>query len=514
MLEALLAPLSIAEFEERFWEQHPLLIERQQLPPAFASLLQLSDLPALSARLQEMDIEPQIVNDGMRCEPRELLRDFIDGGSAIINRVDLLWESIGRLCRDLRADFLHVFAVLYLTPRGCRAVPAHSDDQDVFILQLAGRKMWNVYGAPVQLPYTHEQLGKKGPIPPQLWETPELSNPVLSTELTPGSLLYLPRGAVHVARASPSEGSLHITLTVQSSDLNWRTFIRDGLIELHRKSDAARRSLPLIGPIGGWKDVDPESRASTSSGTVASTQAPSPGLKPAGQPAARADVEALAAPLGTVSLSETGSSPAGPTASEATSAAKAAATEAALAAFAHLEEVTAYTAANADLGFDCAMRALEAKLTKLNHEQERSIERAEALTRAAVAAGAPRGLPRRLCTVPGVEVLCGSNGQLVCHRGNASLELRLPRQPIVFLAEMASRQRAFAPSELPGADAFEQVAVCSHLLALGVLCDCDALVRSQLVAQGQDVGPASNSGGKGGGGGRGGGCQARQQRAK
>ena len=41
--------------------------------------------------------------------------------------------------------------------------------------------------------------------------------------------------------ATTRASSLHITLTVQSSDLNWSTFLRDGLIELHRRSEHARQ---------------------------------------------------------------------------------------------------------------------------------------------------------------------------------------------------------------------------------------------------------------------------------
>ena len=48
------------------------------------------------------DLEPQLMRDGNRCEPREILRDYLDGGSAIINRVDQLWPPIGRLCATLR----------------------------------------------------------------------------------------------------------------------------------------------------------------------------------------------------------------------------------------------------------------------------------------------------------------------------------------------------------------------------------------------------------------------------
>ena len=251
-LQALLSPVSVATFEEHYWEQRPLLVRRELLPAAFDGLLGPLDLAELSERMVRWDVQPQIVREGERCAPRELLRDFVDGGSAIINRVDHLWAPVGRLCAALRADFLHVFAVMYLTPRDSQAVPAHTDDQDVFILQLSGTKAWTVYGAPVELPNASEQLGKDGPIPEALWET-LLREPVLSAELTPGSVLYLPRGAVHEARATAQGGSsLHITLTVQSSDLNWKSFVNDGLLEIHRGLDAPRRALSFEDALGGW----------------------------------------------------------------------------------------------------------------------------------------------------------------------------------------------------------------------------------------------------------------------
>jgi Cupin superfamily protein len=159
-LAALIAPTTLAEFEERYWEREPLFLPRDELPSAFADLLRTDDVAELSERMAALEVEPQIMRNGERCQPRELLWDFLDGGSAIINRIDRLWPPIGRLCSALRADFLHVFAVMYLTPRDSRAVPAHTDDQDVFILQLAGRKAWTVYGSPIELPCTHEQLGK------------------------------------------------------------------------------------------------------------------------------------------------------------------------------------------------------------------------------------------------------------------------------------------------------------------------------------------------------------------
>jgi hypothetical protein len=237
-------------FSSRYWEREPLLIKAtSELAAAYQSLLSPSDLTALSERLLRRE-EPaaQVMRDGERSDPREMCLDFLDGGSIVINRVDTFWSPIGKLCQALRSRFLHVFAVLYLTPRASQAVPAHSDDQDVIILQLGGRKIWRVYGAPVELPYTHEQLGKTSPID---WDA--VGEPILTCELTAGSVLYLPRGFVHEARATGAGGSsCHVTLTVQSSDLNWSAFVRDGLAELHRQRNEARLPLPLDPGFGGY----------------------------------------------------------------------------------------------------------------------------------------------------------------------------------------------------------------------------------------------------------------------
>merc|ERR1740139_1867826 len=102
-------------------------------------------------------------------------------------------------------------------------------DRNVIALQLAGCKHWRVYRTPLPLPYAHEQLGKD-PTSPLTNEM--LGDPILELRLQPGELLYLPRGAPHEARADQGASSLHITLTAQTSDLNWASMVLDGMQEL------------------------------------------------------------------------------------------------------------------------------------------------------------------------------------------------------------------------------------------------------------------------------------------
>ena len=124
-LEQLLSPVSVQVFEADYWEKRPLHVHRP-FPPAYQSLLRGQDLPALAAGLERQGLEVQAFFDRKRCESHGLLRDFYRGGSVVLNRIDKAWAPLGRLCASLRERLHHVFAVMYLTPRGSQvAVPTH-----------------------------------------------------------------------------------------------------------------------------------------------------------------------------------------------------------------------------------------------------------------------------------------------------------------------------------------------------------------------------------------------------
>jgi hypothetical protein len=525
LADALCAALEAEQFHARHWERWPLLLNEPSLAAHIAALLTPADLPVLSEHLQEQGVPLQTVREGQRSEPRELCCDFLDGASIILNKIDERWSPIGRLCAALRSRFLHVFAVMYLTPRGSRAVPAHCDDQDVFILQVGGRKRWSVYGSPVELPYTHEQvhepwrlptmraatrraagdasrtradgasaarvrarsssraqLGKHSPI-----ERSTLGAPLLQTELSVGSVLYLPRGFVHEARASDESASLHITLTVQTSDLNWRTLVADGLNHLHRQLDLARTPLPLDARLGGFAaHAGGDAASSASSGAAA--------RRPLGGGVCEGVYEGGAAPGGgNKGADECAHAPAAEPATHVPAEAAEAAAEvvpvpaAAPEASAHGMECAAElmrtTAHGASVAFTAAMGVLSRKLNTLNGNQDAAISACEAVERARVGA-----LPVRLCRAPGVEMSLRAAPraaaaavsaqeaavQLVCYsevRGGTLTTQHDPRlaRAIAFIVDAARRDATFAPDELPWSDVYEQVTLCSRLHMLGVL---------------------------------------------
>ena len=132
---------------------------------------------------------------------------YASGASLIINRVDKLWPRVHELCARLARDFRYAYGNVYLTPPGSQTVPPHSDDHDVFIVQLHGTKHWLVWPAVHPLaqhrPFADEQAGKDGRrLPDDGTSRLTLENlgpPELDVLLRPGDVLYIPRGVVHVA---------------------------------------------------------------------------------------------------------------------------------------------------------------------------------------------------------------------------------------------------------------------------------------------------------------------------
>eukprot|EP00931_Biecheleriopsis_adriatica_P079424 TRINITY_DN52822_c0_g1_i1.p1 TRINITY_DN52822_c0_g1~~TRINITY_DN52822_c0_g1_i1.p1 ORF type:complete len:440 (+),score=97.69 TRINITY_DN52822_c0_g1_i1:42-1322(+) len=142
---------------------------------------------------------------------------YLDGSSMIVNQADRHHRVLFDLVRGLSArHFHHVFAVMYLTPPESQAVRLHNDDQDVFLLQVFGSKRWTVRNAPQLLCYTEEMLGKESPVPEHL-----IGPPLMEFTMEPHDVLYIPRGHLHEAATGSSEPSLHITVTVPTSDFCW-----------------------------------------------------------------------------------------------------------------------------------------------------------------------------------------------------------------------------------------------------------------------------------------------------
>ena len=255
----LLGEMSPAEFLAKYWDRQPLFIRAptaeggDEPSPPFDNLLRIDDMDellmrqALPGSMAEMLFFQNLRNvDEQYVTPHAA---FASGASIIVNHADKVWPPANALCASLGRALRYTFANLYFTPAGCQTAPPHSDDRDVFILHLHGRKHWRVWPTPhelaVQRPFADEQAGKDASQP--LLRPEALGAPLVDVALAPGDLLYIPRGALHVALADASDCSLHLTVAVPTADLCLGGLVLNAAKATCFEQRAFRRALPLGG---------------------------------------------------------------------------------------------------------------------------------------------------------------------------------------------------------------------------------------------------------------------------
>ena len=210
-----------AEFFATHWEQAPLIFHsslQRNRPalPSWDNLLNVFHVADKSLHSSILHLKDQIPTTTYASPAAA----YLDGASLIVNHAEAASSGVAALCHELRETFPHAFGNLYVTPPAGRAVDAHADDRDVFVLQLEGRKEWKVYGPPpVAFPAPDEQVGKHGLSVPAASVDP--ARALVDAALEVGDVMYIPRGFVHEAATSPDAPSLHLTLALPSHDWSW-----------------------------------------------------------------------------------------------------------------------------------------------------------------------------------------------------------------------------------------------------------------------------------------------------
>ncbi len=179
-------------------------------------------------------------------DPALALDAFRRGATLVFQSLHTIWAPLGDLCRDLTFELGHpTQANAYLSPRSARGLALHYDTHDVFVLQVAGAKRWEVFG-PVFA----------DPLPSQPWPTvrpadgpavPEPTGPPeVATTLHPGDCLFVPRGHVHGA-STTSEQSLHLTVGVRTR--TWHGVL-SALVARAADDERFRAALPAFAADG------------------------------------------------------------------------------------------------------------------------------------------------------------------------------------------------------------------------------------------------------------------------
>jgi ribosomal protein L16 Arg81 hydroxylase len=202
-LAGLLAPVAPEVFFEKYEAREHLFITRN-LPCFYDGVLRLEDLDTYF----QSQVTPAIffypVSVGVRSPsdawsrdrhsargydrvavPERLFNLYSEKTTLILNEAHLSIPPLAQACRELTEELgFRAQANIYITPAESQGFNRHSDNHDVIILQISGRKSWTLYPRGVER---------------------------VDVEIQRGDLLYIPSGLAHAASCS-DDASIHVTV--------------------------------------------------------------------------------------------------------------------------------------------------------------------------------------------------------------------------------------------------------------------------------------------------------------
>lgn len=162
------------------------------------------------------------------------------GATLVLDCVEELAPNVRKLASSFR-DALHAgnYVNLYAGWHSQHGLDLHWDSQEIMVLQLSGRKRWQIY-----------EPTRRNPLPDDIDAPPKPTGPpVWDGMLEDGDMLYIPRGWWHVA-FPVGEPSLHLTVATVPPNgadlLQW-------LIGRLNRHEAVRADLPQLSDAAGQK---------------------------------------------------------------------------------------------------------------------------------------------------------------------------------------------------------------------------------------------------------------------
>ena len=135
------------------------------------------------------------------------------GESLVFSVVERLLPRLRSFCRRLSRQIGRaVTADAFLTPPHNVALAQHYDRVSSFIVQIEGEKVWDLFAPPIDLPLVGYHPWESIEMDEATSFRLEHGSPDMSVRLTPGEVMWLPRGWVHRVYCTSSY-SLHVALS-------------------------------------------------------------------------------------------------------------------------------------------------------------------------------------------------------------------------------------------------------------------------------------------------------------
>ena len=245
--DELLAPLSSEEFLRRYWGQ--CFVHIPGRPDKFSHLLPWSRLNRileyhrlrpgrfrLFRDTKEVPASDYLdTRDGRdaRLKAPEMTSLLAEGATLIVDEMDDLDPAVRELAAALERIFrIRIQINMYAGWRTNNGFDLHFDDHDTMILQVSGRKRWQIFNPTRLHPFKKDAEEAVKPTDPPIWEG----------VFEEGGLFYIPRGWWHIAFPM-DEPCLHLTVGFSNptgvSLVHW-------LADQLKTSTAARKDLPHV----------------------------------------------------------------------------------------------------------------------------------------------------------------------------------------------------------------------------------------------------------------------------
>lgn len=244
--DEVLAPLGREHFLSEYWTKKFLHLEGPK--GRFTPVLPWEELnailewhcppqPQLRLFQENVMVDVRRYIDGpvgaLKLNAGGLIALLSQGASMVLDQVHEVAPGVAHIA-DAMSEALNCSCIanLYAGWRIQRAFDIHWDVQEVVVLQLSGRKRWQVFAPTEPDPLRDESDKTPPPTAPPVWDG----------ILNDGDMLYLPRGWWHVAFPL-DEPSLHVSFGIEPPNgadfLSW-------WMQTLRRNPEVRRTLSLL----------------------------------------------------------------------------------------------------------------------------------------------------------------------------------------------------------------------------------------------------------------------------
>lgn len=228
---SLLAPVTPEQFFQKYFGREPLLIpgDEEKFVDVFSweDLNRITNMTSVWSSINmRLALDTEVIDAKRYCFPGSSrdktsvmkpdfhkVADFIEQGATMnLNFVELLHEGIANVARALQMVFAApVKCNVYNSRKQKQAFPSHFDMTDIFAMHIAGEKVWRIYENSYDKPV--EAPGHRPGSFPQEFHEKNKGEVFREFTMTPGDLLYIPRGTYHDALAT-TDASLHVTFGI------------------------------------------------------------------------------------------------------------------------------------------------------------------------------------------------------------------------------------------------------------------------------------------------------------